>query len=108
MSTAERPQNVEGPGAGRSPSTIAALAVALLLLLFAAVSTGIPYVIVPRRAPSPADEALRKLQERREADRKILSSYDLSRTPVRIPIERAMTLLADEASQSARDGAPNP
>jgi hypothetical protein len=80
----------------------------MLLLLFAAASVGLPYAVRPKRAPGLADEALRKLQERREEDREILSNYDLSTTPVRIPIERAMTLIADEASRSARNGAPNP
>jgi hypothetical protein len=108
VSTDETPQDDAGAGTGRRISSAAALAVIVVLLLFAAASAGLPYALRPRRAPRDAEEALRKLQEVREEDRKILSSYDLSKTPVRIPIERAMALIADEASRSARDGAKTP
>lgn len=106
MSTADMPPDHAGAGTRRRGA--AAAAVSAGLLLFAAASAGLPFAVRPRKAPNEAEVALKKLQEVREASQKLLNSYDLTRTPVRIPIERAMALIADEAARSARDGASNP
>lgn len=52
---------------------------------------------------SEAESAIRMLQEVQEEDQKLLNSYDLSKTPIRIPITRAMALIAQEEAARATD-----
>ena len=89
-------------GAGRAAAVVA------VLLLFAAGAAALPSVIRSRKAPDSSREALKKLQDLRDEDRKILSSYAVSKKPYRIPIDRAMSLIARESARSSARGDSRP
>lgn len=108
MSIDEMPGQDHDEGERRRDNRASTALGVAALLLFAAAAAALPSAIRPRKAPDPSREALKKLQDLRDQDRKILSSYDLSKTPVRIPIERAMDLIADEAARSSVKGAARP
>ncbi len=108
MSIDERPGEDRDEGDRRRDTRALASFGVAALLLFAAAAAALPSAIRSRKAPDPSREALKKLQDLRDEDRKILSSYDLSKTPVRIPIERAMDLIADEAARSSGKGGTRP
>lgn len=106
MSTAEMPRDDLDEGVRRGIGRPAA--VVAVLLLFAAGAAALPSVIRPRKAPDSSREAMKKLQDLRDEDRKILSSYAVSKKPYRIPIDRAMALIAEESARSSAKGDPRP